>query len=406
MFASTSNRFASRVAATVAVSAAMVATMLGMGVQSSGAASSQGITGPINLAFLWQVKGESSYAIQTFQNGGTMAVNAINAAGGVDGHKLTYTRYPATPVTTSQAISQYVAAAQTHPAAMMGPPGPIQETLVRYENTDKIPILSVSPTELAEVGQKYGTTWRFNPYAPIESYGSADVAYVVDKLHIKKIGIIDSPDASDAGITAAAVAEAKALGAKVVANRTIAVTATDATGQVLAMKSAGAGAVLALSYENPVAVIANQMAQSGLNVPLLSYDGAFPDISSGLIKGQAKKNFYAVTGCSLYGSTVSSQTTQLASKYQKQFGVPISVQAAETYETVYVLAHAIAVAKSTNPTKLQKALSTDSYSGKICTPTYRSDAKHNMTHVDTVYSFAKSQPTNVFTYAVPFAAKK
>ncbi len=410
MFGSGSKGYRGRVAAArglagLGLSAAVAVGSLGVGVAAGGAATVKGLSGkaPINLAFLWQVKGESSYAIQTFQNGALMAVKAINKAGGVDGHKITYTRYPVTPVTTSQAISEYIQAAQAKPVAMLGPPGPIQETLVRYENQYKIPILSVSPTQLSEVGQKYGTVWRFNPYAPIESYGAADVQYAVDKLHAKSLGMISSPDASDAGIATAAEAEAKKLGVPITVQKTIAVTATDATGQVLAMK--GVGAVLAFSYENPVAVIANQMAQNGINVPLLSYDGAFPDITSGLIKGQAKKNFAAVTGCALYGSTAPSATARLSSAYKAAYGTAISIQAAETYETIYVVAHAIEVGRSVSATALRKALSADSYSGKVCTPTYRSDAAHNMTHLDTVYSFAGATPKPVFKYTVPFATK-
>ena len=155
MFGTRSKGLNRRIAAAVGLSAVVATGTLGVGLQAAGAATLKGLSGkaPIHLAFLWQVKGESSYAIQTFQNGALMAVKAINKAGGVDGHKITYTRYPVTPVTTSQAISEYIQAAQTKPVAMLGPPGPIQETLVRYENQYKIPILSVSPTQLSEVGQ-------------------------------------------------------------------------------------------------------------------------------------------------------------------------------------------------------------------------------------------------------------
>ncbi|HVX23675.1 MAG TPA: ABC transporter substrate-binding protein [Acidimicrobiales bacterium] len=405
MFGQRSKGYRRRVTAALGLSAAMAAGSLGVGLSGAGAATVKGLSGkaPIHLAFLWQVKGESSYAIQDFQNGALLAVKAINKAGGVDGHKITFTRYPVTPVTTSQAISEYIKAAQTKPVAMLGPPGPIQETLVRYENQYKIPILSVSPTQLSEVGQKYGTVWRFNPYAPIESYGAADVQYAVDKLHAKNLGMISSPDASDAGIAAAAEAEAKKLGATISVQKTIAVTATDATGQVLAMK--GVDAVLAFSYENPVAVIANQMAQNGIDVPILGYDGAFPDVTSGLIKGQAKQNFAAVTGCSLYGGTVPSATKRLSALYKQTYGTAISIQAAETYETIYVVAHAIGVGRSVVATTLRKTLSSDSYSGRVCTPTYRADAQHNMTHLDTVYSFAGATPSPVYRYTVPFAHK-
>jgi branched-chain amino acid transport system substrate-binding protein len=74
----------------------------------AGGSSSHGISGPIKLVGLWEVKGESPAAIDDYQNGAALAIEQITAAGGIAGKPVTLDRVPLSPSDPQKATSQFL----------------------------------------------------------------------------------------------------------------------------------------------------------------------------------------------------------------------------------------------------------------------------------------------------------
>ena len=358
---------------------------------ASGGGSKSGSKDPINLAFLWEVKGESSYAIQDFQEGAQIAVDKLNAAGGVDGRKVEYKRYPASPTDASQSISQFLKAVQSKPAVTLGPPGPIQQVYKKNVDRAKIANLPVSPDTQSEMGGKFGSDYRFFVGASGTDQARAAAWYVTTKLGAKKIGLLSSPDPSDSAMVEVLKREVPKHGGQITAERQIAIDATDVTKETLAMK--GVDAVLLFSYENPSAVAINQLAQQGIDVPVVTYSSVYPAVAEKLIHADALKNVYANTPCNFYGDKVSPEAKEFAAAYEAAVKAPPSFQAATAYDTVLVAAQAAGKAGSDDPAAVTEALKTGTFSGGVCGE-HKADERHIMSHKIYIHDF-KSGTANL-----------
>jgi branched-chain amino acid transport system substrate-binding protein len=376
--------FAALAAAAVLAAAAGCGSDSGDGAASSGSSGTSGGKGPINLAFLWEVKGESSYAIQDFQEGAQIAVDKLNADGGVDGRKVEYKRYPASPTDASQSISQFLKAVQGKPAVTLGPPGPIQQVYKKNVDRAKVANLPVSPDAQSEMGQKFGSEYRFFVGASGADQARAAAWFVTTKLGAKKIGLLSSPDPSDSAMVKVLKEEVPKHGAQITEERQFPIDATDVTKETLAMK--GVDAVLLFSYENPSSLAINQLAQQGINVPVVTYSSIYPAVAEKLVHPEAMKNVYANTPCNLYGDDVSPQVKEFATAYEAATKTPPSFQAATAYDSVLVAAEAAAKAGSDDPAKVTEAIKTGTFTGGVCGD-HKADERHIMSHKIYIHDF-------------------
>ncbi|HZU78392.1 MAG TPA: ABC transporter substrate-binding protein [Acidimicrobiales bacterium] len=354
---------------------------------SSGAAANPG---SIRLAFLWQIKGESSFAIQDFQQGAELAVNDINAKGGVNGARISWQRYPTDPTNPAQQISQVLKALETKPTAAFGPPveTPSEKTFSQYG----IPEMATDGQINTEYSPSNPDTCRckFWNGPGAADYSQALIDFAVQKLGARKVGYLHTNDSFNQTWAVIVKQQLASAGATVFAERSFPVNATDLTNQVLAMR--GADAILYLGYENPGAVVINQAAQNGINVPILGYTVFYPILSEGLIHADAMKNVYGATSCNIYGSGLPATTQKFLDEFRKVYGVAATEHAAITYDAVQIVAQAIRNTGSTKSSEIIKNLETATFKNSVCGATYKSDAKHNMSHQIYIHSFASGSP--------------
>lgn len=375
--------------------AAVLVLCVAAGCGGSGGAKSPG---SISLAFLWQIKGESSFAIQDFQQGAELAVNDINAKGGVNGSKISWTRYATDPTNPSQQISQVLKALDTKPTATFGPPveTPSQKTFSQYG----IPEMATDGLINTEYGQANPDTCecKFWNGPGAADYSQALINYAVQKLGAKKLGYLHTNDSFNLTWSATVKQQVATAGASLFAERSFPTNATDLTNQVLAMR--GAEAILYLGYENPGAVIVNQAAQNAIDVPILGYTTFYPALAEGLIHADALKNVYGSTSCNIYGSGFPEMTQRFLADFQKVYGTPATEHAAVTYDAVQIIAQAIRNTGSTKSTDIVKNLETATFKTSVCGEPYKADSKHNMAHQIYIHSFASGSPKVVQTVTV------
>lgn len=361
---------------------------------ASGGGASFTLEEPMSVLLLAEKKGESPAAIPEYYEAATLAIEDLNAAGGVGGKDVAFEQIPA-PLDPAKANAALLQAVDKDPTVIVGFPASAQVVAIGPTvERSGIPTFFIS-TAGANKNQKWGFSIR-----PRNASAAADVAtYAVKELGAKKIGLIcvNNPFGTQ-GCAGAKDAATKA-GAQIVAERTNEATATDMTEQVLAMKSAGADAVLDFNFPNPLGVAANQMVDNGLDTPHL--DGASSEIAvlSGAVKGKAAEKLYGVDDCWPKADT-RKIAQDFVAKYQQKFGHLPNYAAAEVYDAIMLSAKAVEEAKSTDHDKVQQAIKGMEYEG-ICDPAYKSDSEQVLNHVSVIVNFPGGEPTIVKKLEVP-----
>lgn len=341
------------------------------------AASTCKVDAKIKLVALFEKKGESVNAIDDFNDGASMAVEEINAKGGVCGQTIDFERLPASPTDANQAKNQYLSALDKKAHLIMGP---ISSTVaiplapeVR-KNPQPIMIMSVAPQLLK--GAEAGADNLFMIRPRNTAIANLQVEYFVKDLNKKNIGLVCVEQPFGQQGCDAATKKIEELGGKVVGRETNATTAQDLTTQLLSLKSKNVDAIITFNFPNPLVVLANQAADNGLNVPIMGGSSSGIAVASGSIKANALTNLYGTDDCAPAGDPAAKA---FADAYQKKYnkGLPGSGYAvAEAYDTVYIAAEAVKKANSLDGKKLTEALSTMVYKG-ICDE-YKNDAQNNM----------------------------
>jgi branched-chain amino acid transport system substrate-binding protein len=368
-------------------------TTSGASVTTGGSANCKLSSAP-KIIGLFEKKGESVNAIDDFDQGSTMAVDEINSAGGVCGQKIDFVRLPASPIDNNQAKNQFLAAEDQKATIMLGP---ISSTpiiaLAPEVQKAAIPILYMSVCAQCFTGRPAGSEWSFLIRPNNAGIADLQVQYVVGELGKKKIGLscVDQPFGTQ-GCDAAA-AKIKAAGADVVDRETNATTAQDLTAQVLAFKSKGVDAIIAFNFPNPIVVLANQLADNGVNVPLFAGSSGGIGVASGSVKSAALSNMWGTDDCAP-AATADQASKDFAAAYTKKYNKPLpgaGYAAAEAYDGVKLAAAAIAKAGSLNNKAIADALRSIDYKG-VCSE-YKADSGQGMNHSTVIEQFdAKGIP--------------
>jgi branched-chain amino acid transport system substrate-binding protein len=362
---------------------------------SGGGGDSFTLDEPMKVVLLAEKKGESPAAIAEFFEAASLAVDDLNADGGVGGKDVEFQQIPAPldPVKANQALLQAVDA---KPTVIVGIPASAQLVAVAPTvEKSGIPTFFLSTAGAAQ-GEAH---WGFYIRPRNAGAAAAITEYGIKELGAKKLGLIcvNNPFGT-VGCQGAKDAASK-NGAQIVAERTNEATATDMTEQVLAMKSAGADAVVDFNFPNPLGVAANQMVDNGLDVPHL--DGASAEISvlAGAAKGKAAEKMYGVDDCWPKGET-AKQAQDFVTNYQKKFNHLPNYAAAEVYDSIMMTVEAVKAVKSTDATKVRDQLAKMTYEG-ICDDAYKADSQQVMHHKSVIVNFPNNEPKVVKEFEVP-----
>ena len=352
----------------------------------------------VKLGLLWQIKGEGAYGQNDYQNGALLAINQINAAGGVNGHKVTWFREPVDPTDNQQTLSSFLSATGQNPTAMVGLVAPTQIQAISSKITASgIPVLATTTSDTfdaygAASGSKY--LWFVGAYNPaLAEFGTN---YLVKDLKLSKIGLMGTNESYGTEGVASAASALNAAGLKPYATTPYSPTATDLTQEVLAQK--GADAVIDWGYPNTVAVQLNQFVQNGITIPTMASDGVDTTVSSGLAKGQALANLYASPPCDLASPGYSKTLASFVSAFEKKYNYVPSQNAAWAYDGVNIAVAAVRKAGSTNPSDVNTAMAQVSVPG-ACSTTYKADAAHFMGHSEEISKFSSDGSTTVVKQA-------
>lgn len=384
-----------RRAAAVAVAAAAALAVTGCSSQSEQPTGDGLGDAPIKLGFMWEIKGESAYAIDDYDRGAAIAVEEINAAGDITVETV---RMPASPVDPQALNTNFLKMVEEEPTVIVGIPGTNIESLTRAVENARIPVIGVVQNSNISFGAPNGSEWLFQAYTSQYNYASSAARYLIEELEVTSVGIMHTDEALGTSGAAVFTEVFEEAGVPIVATRSYATSATDLTEQVLAMR--GADAVINWGYPNPMAVQLKQFVQNGIDIPTMQTQSAALNVANGVVEGEAITNLLSAQFCNAADPGTEAGRRFIAA-YQEKYGTTPTANAMVTYDAVRFAAAAVRAANSTDPVKVRDAIRTIKFADGACTNDYHADGSHVLMHQILIIDFPEGKGRTLKTYTFP-----
>jgi branched-chain amino acid transport system substrate-binding protein len=284
-------------------------------------------------------------------DGERLAAEQINAAGGVNGRKISITRYDDVCEPTQAAVVASKIISDSSFTGVIGPvcSADVLSSLPIFSRTE-IPVIAAgdsAPQITTLIHDKgYGFASRLSPQD--SQNGPALAKLAVSLLGKKKIAILYSDDDYGQGLLASVKSTIATLGASIVASESYTPSTTkDFTPQLTKIASSGADALLLLGYYSDTGIAVGQLARAGVpsSVTVIGSDSTAQDGFLSLT-GAAANGVYLVPFYSPQGPSEVNQ--KFVAAYEKAYKSAPTGNSVCGYEAVYAFANAIKAGGSGN----------------------------------------------------------
>lgn len=311
-----------------------------------------------------------------------MAVEEINAAGGVAGRKIRLSFYDLGAPTPQNARSAAQKALSDRPVVMFGPSTTAQvNAIVDLVAQAKVPLLHKAQGPDEDPGGKHGNPWVFRAQSRGDRSGMAIARTVAEKVKAKRVVVTHSTDDLTTALAGYVTKNLEARGVRVTRVVKYTPDATDLTNPALATR--GVDAVAALGYPQPVALLIKQMRANGITIPLVSASGAESIVLGKLVPAADLKDTMFLGGCEPMATAAKEPA---AGAFVRAFTRkhPGSYMDAYYYDAVKVVAEAVKkTGGDLDPAKLRGALAgIRGYQG-VCGD-WSADARQNFLHSEVI----------------------
>lgn len=308
---------------------------------------------PIKIGVLTTMTGNYSLIGHYTQQGVKMAVDAVNAAGGVLGRPVEAV-YEDDGAVTSQAVDAFnrLVSADKVVGVVGSILSPIDLAVEPLDVRAQIPMVVLG----SNVNLTKDSPWAFRPRATDGLSAKALALFVVQTLHYNKIGVMNSTDAFAQGYANIVVPTLKANGITPVAVATFNDGDKDYTAQLLQMKKAGAKAVIIAAQEADAGLILKQYYGLGLQnqFKIAGSNSFITETAINLAGKQAANGVYALAD--YVPSNPAPVSAAFTKAYVKRWGAQPEFDAAFTHDGFNFLVDAIKRAGSTDPQKIRAAM--------------------------------------------------
>ena len=363
------------------IKAALLAGVIAVGSVASAAADE------IKFGASAPLTGPRALLGKYFKEGVDMAVEEINANGGVLGKTLSiaYEDDQAdNPNAAITSMSKLMEVAKV--PIVLGPHFSVAQlaTMKSYCNGSLISITGASGVPVTNQGCNYVVRIRGND----NLQAKAVVAYALDHLKVSKIGIISINDDFGKGGAERVVAALKDKGLTPVANETHNAGDADFSAQLSSLQNAGAELVIMWTHDNESALIVRQARQFGL---------PFKFAGSTSLSQPAFINLAGPTGEGVVSATdflpanPDPSVTAFVEKFQKKYGELPELYAATYYDSAILAAKAINDAGTTDAAKVREAFATLDTQGVL--GHYKCEANGDCNHQTNIVEIKNGQPS-------------
>lgn len=332
-----------RILSIVLAAMMLVGTLAGCGDSTSGKFVFGGI-GPLT--------GTASTYGQSVRNGVQIAVDEINAAGGVNGVKIALL-FEDDEADGAKSVPAYETLMDKGMHVLIGAVTS-GASVALNDAIGKDGILQITPSaSQLEAANQNPNAFRVCFTDPLQGVAMADYAY--NTLGYKKAAVIHNQDDDYSnGMYKAFVEEFKKLGGTIAEDVSFAKDASDFSAQMTKIAAAKADFLFMPIYAEKAAQIIITANEKGVNIPLLGGDGL--DGILEYLTGDNAKLCEGLIYLTPFVSTDSNEKVQAFTKtYTSKYGKAPDQFAADAYDAVYIAAKAIETTGCSDPTKLDNA---------------------------------------------------
>lgn len=337
----------------ISVALAFLVTACGTASQPANGGNTAGGTGsePIKIGHIVHITGSAVEAGGNEKNGAQLAVDEINAAGGIKGRKLTIVDQDGQSSNPGSVQAFQKLLEDKNIVAVIGnSPSTQVQAMLPTINDAKIPV--------AIGGTNYGLThsgskwlFRFRPNDGISA--KAMVSFVINDLKQNKVAIVHSTDAFGAGGRDLVVAALKEAGLTPVLDQGYNNDDKDFTAAINALKQSGATAIISYMTMSPdVGIFAKQIKQQGLKIDWIG-SASMTATAGRQLAGDALYGTYSVTD---FDAGASAKAKAFATAYKAKYSKDPDFYASWAYDSVYGFAEAMKQAPDLKPESLRQAL--------------------------------------------------
>jgi branched-chain amino acid transport system substrate-binding protein len=308
---------------------------------------------PIRIGEYASLTGKEAGFGQTSHHGVVLAIEEINAAGGVLGRKieLSYEDNQTKSGESATAVKKLISREKV--VALIGEVSSTRSLeAAPIAQQFHIPMIAPAATN-PDVTKKGNYIFRVCFIDPFQ--GNVMAKFAMDELHAKRVAVLSSvSNAYSLGLAKAFRETFTAAGGRIATEKSFSEGDKDFRAQLTAVKAENVDAVFVPSYYTEAALIVRQARDLGITVPFFGGDG-WEDEQLLKIGGEA------MNGC-FYSTHFSAENTapevrEFVAKYEKRWGgEQPGAFSALGYDAVYVLADAIKRAGTTGEPALRDAL--------------------------------------------------
>lgn len=356
-----------------------------------GSASGGSDSDTIRIGGLAPLTGDAASYGVAVNNAIQMAVEDINANGGIDGKQIEYIYYDEKGDTT-EATNAYNKLVQDDKVVAIIGDVTTKPTLAVAQTSqqDNIPIITATATA-AEVTLTGPNIFRACFTDPFQ--GELMASYASEKLGATKVAVLsDMADDYSSGIAEAFVAKAEELGMQVVADEKYQDGDVDFKSQLTNIKGQNPDVLFLPVYYEDLRLISAQAKEVGVTAQLCGADGWDSVLTDNFDSSVLDGGVF----CSQYSTESTDERVQnFISAYKEKYEMDPNMFAVLAYDATNMMAQAISDAGSTDSQAIIDAMAALEYDGLTGHMTFDEDRNPQKSAVivsiqDNAYKFVEN----------------
>lgn len=329
--------------------------LFGLGLLAAGAQAQE----TVKIGLIQPLTGSVAYNGKTDVNGSNLALDEINAKGGVLGKKLELVIEdgqckPANSVNAAEKLIQRDKVAAISGAFCSSATLAVMPVAANY----KIPLLT-GVSSNAELTEK-GNAWFFRATETDALLAKSFARILFDQLKLRKVAYIGVNDDWGRGGVAEFEKNMTALGATTVMKEYFEHGTSDFYTILTKLKASGADGVFVAAETQDGSIFVKQKAELGLNLKVFGV-GSWATADFMKLTGASSEGIYAAVP---YASTMDTPKNKaFVEAYVARYKEAPGKYSAAGYNAINILADAINRAGSTDAEKIREALTKTNYDG-------------------------------------------
>jgi branched-chain amino acid transport system substrate-binding protein len=341
---------------------------------------------PINVALVVPITGPFAVLGTSQQQGATLAVEEINAKGGINGRKIDLS-VDDTAASPTTAVTSLRRALGAKPIAVLGPIIGTQVLAMSPEiQKDGVPFLVIPGT--LKVTQ-IGNPWLFRFQVTDMVSRRVVTKYTLERLKKNKIGILHVNDEYGIGGRDATIELLKSeYKLAPVAVEAYGTTDRDVSAQLLKIKNAGADVLHVQGNSGDIAVVIKQIRQLKIDIPIIASTGLVAPATLKLLEPEELNGVY-VESAGIPALDADPRVKEWMKVYEARWKRAPDWFAMQDYDAVMTLA-AVLRTKGVDRETVRKALREDRFQGLA--GEIVADKEGNMYHTSRMFRFEGKTP--------------